>query len=384
MLLDNPFAPIDGRVYKEAKTLIKHGHSVTLVCKRNDDLSLPPAEEIDGISVRRLFKYHLGTSVKVDYCLAAHHELISALTDPFDVYHCHDAETWPVGYMLSSACGGRFVCDAHEYFPDFIYPENYTDEFKYRASKMLWLIRGAYITHADAVITVGEKIAELLRGDYSLAETPTVIYNSRSLSERVTVAGDVLRKRHKIERDKRILLFHGNIEPSRGIENLIDAVSLVEEDAVLLLAGNCAPQYASQLLDRSEKLKMADRVRVIGFLHPGELLQSVAGADLNLYYPVADTKNVLCSIPNKFFDYVFAGVPFIVSDLAELGALCRKYQIGYVCGSVMEMAGLIDRLLSDESEYARTLPNFRRAQEELCWERQEARLGELYQRLCAV
>ena len=101
MLLDNAFNPIDRRVYRQAKSLVGFGYDVTIVCKKDYDNLLKETEMIDGITIKRYFKCNLGTSVLVDKYLEAHLELMNNLTEKFDIYHCHDTETWPIGYILS-------------------------------------------------------------------------------------------------------------------------------------------------------------------------------------------------------------------------------------------------------------------------------------------
>lgn len=383
MLLDNPFSPIDRRVYREARTLVENGHAVTVVCKKDADLLLPTEEYVDGIRVQRLFRHNLGTSVQIDYYLAAHFDLIHSLTETFDVYHCHDAESWPIGYILSRRNKAKFVCDAHEYFPDFLERENYADELKYETSKLLWINRGAYIKQADAVITVGAMISQLLRSNYALTALPEVIYNSRSLSEGIVDKSAILRQQYAIPAATKILLFHGNIEHSRGIENLMAAIRMVSADVILLLAGACPEAYLSRLHAQADALGISHRFRPIGHLEPSQLLRCISSADINLYYPVVSTKNIQYSAPNKFFDYIFAGAPFILPELDEMAALCRRYDIGYICSGISEMAGLIDKLSADPDEYQRKQSNFARAQSELCWENQETKLLRLYQNLCA-
>ena len=51
MLLSNPFRP-DPRAHKEAKSLIKAGYKVTILCW-DRDLSSPESEIVDDISLKR-------------------------------------------------------------------------------------------------------------------------------------------------------------------------------------------------------------------------------------------------------------------------------------------------------------------------------------------
>lgn len=379
MLLDNTFNPIDRRVYNEAKILVKFGYDVTIICKKDQEDVLKEWEVIDGIKIKRCFRYQLGTSVLVDKYLEAHFDLINHLDGKFDVYHCHDTETWPIGYILAKRDGAKFICDSHEYFPDYIEKANYSDPIKYEASKILALNRGQYIKYADGVITVGTKIASLLQQEYNLSHEPLVIYNTRYLSE-VLKKTSLLREEFLIPDHKKILFFHGNIEATRGIENIIDALVYVQSDIVFILAGKCNEEYAQKLHKYAAEKGVENKIFYKGFIFPDRLLEYVSSADINVYYPAVNIKNLEFSAPNKFFDYIFASTPFVIRNLPELSILTQKYDIGYLADSVQEMAYKIDQLLNKQ-EYVTKVQNLRNAQRDLCWEAAEQKLIQFYKSL---
>jgi 1,2-diacylglycerol 3-alpha-glucosyltransferase len=381
MLLDNTFKPIDRRVYKEAKSLVNCGYDVTIVCKRDNDNILKEHEMIDGIRIRRYFTCNLGTSVLVEKYLEAHFDLMRNLTEKFDVYHCHDTETWPIGYILSKRDGAKFICDAHEYFPDYLQKANYHDEIKYETSKLLGLNRGQYVQYADGVITVGEQIATMLQNQYNLSSEPLVIYNTRSTAESVAGKTSLLRDEFSIDADKKILLHHGNIERSRGIENIIDALPYIKKEVILLIAGNCSKDYAQELYEYAVQKGVEYKFRYIGFLNPNKLLEYVASADVNVFFPITYTKNMEYCVPNKFFEYIFAETPFVIKNMPELVMLTEKYNIGYIADSIRNIATKVDHLLSNEQEYIDKVNKLKKAQEDLCWEKQEEKLLAFYNTL---
>lgn len=381
MLLDNPFHPIDRRVYQEAKTLTQNGYEVTIVCKKDPQKELPEYEIIDGIKIQRCFRFQLGTSVLVDKYLEAHFDLLQGLTESFDIYHCHDPETWPIGYIIAKNNKAKFICDAHEYFPDYLQRENYLDDLKFESSRLLGLTRGQYIKYADGTISYGEIVANQIQKDYQLSIKPTVIHNTRFFKEKVNNKKDLFRQQFKISGNQKILLHHGNTDRSRGIENIIDVLTMVKSDFIFFLAGKCGNDYLQEIEERILKNGMTSKFHYIGFLNPNELLQYVASADINLYYPNVHCKNILYSVPNKFFEYIFAATPFVINNLEGMATLNQCYEIGYIADNYKDMAEKIDKLLSDPADYAQKVTNMRRAQQELCWENQESKLVELYQRV---
>ena len=114
MILANPFTH-DPRVYNEAKSLVEAGHNITILAwDRHNKNS--KTDIIDGINVVRLhntwfmkillkdifrlfFWWNLGCKV----ALKLHSE------NHFDVIHCHDLDTLPIGIKLKKKLWMKFI-----------------------------------------------------------------------------------------------------------------------------------------------------------------------------------------------------------------------------------------------------------------------------------
>src|SRR5215475_5609493 len=93
-----------------------------------------------------------------------------------DIIHAHDFKMVGVGArarMRARAKGRelKFVYDAHEYVPGLV------------ARTPRWLAaqvahEAEYIKAADAVVTVSEALADILRDEHGLADRPTVVLNA--------------------------------------------------------------------------------------------------------------------------------------------------------------------------------------------------------------
>lgn len=378
MILDNPLNP-DNRVEKEAESLVKAGHEVTILCKMAENLDTE--ESRNGYKIKRIFRYNLGTSVLVEKYLLAHFDLMNAVNESYDVYHCHDTETWPIGYILSQRDNAKFICDSHEYFPDYIIRETYNDEIKFKASQMLIGIRGNYIRYADAVITVTDTIAEKLYDEYKLKEKPIALYNTKLYKYRVNKKKDLLRAQFQIDESKKILFFQGNIDYSRGMEYIIESLKYIKSDVLFLIAGVCTKEYLNELLDFAKKHKVEEKFRYIGFLDNKRLIEYTASADILVYYPRNSVLNMEYTIPNKFFDYIFASRPIILRDFDVYKEFMDKYDLGFTCTDTYDIAEKIDALLTDTTLYNKKVDNCINSQAELSWEKQEEKLIKLYSKL---
>lgn len=381
MLLDNPLSP-DDRVLKEARSLVNAGYDVTVFCKKKEGLI--DYENTEGIKIKRVFTCNLGTSILIDKYLSAHFELINTIDEKFDVYHCHDNETWPIGYILSKRDNAKFICDSHEYFPDYLMESTYMgNKRKYETAVISALNRGEYFKYADGVLTVSNSMAERFQEEYKLKTIPTVIYNTRPYNFRITKQYDLFREKYGIKKNKKILFFQGNIEPSRGLDFIIEALSLIKSDVLFLAAGKIEEEYLKYLKAVSEKYNVKDKFKYIGFLNPSDLMKYTASADLLMYYPRNELENLKLTVPNKFFDYIFASRPLIVGDVSEFKTITNKYNLGFCVSNVKEMSEKVDILLNDYTLYSEKTQNSIKSHKDLCWEVQEKKLLDFYEKVTA-
>lgn len=382
MLLDNPLSP-DPRVQKEAKTLAEAGYDVTVYCQQKE--GLPAIEVQDDYTIRRTFKYKLGTTVKIKKYLQAQQELWSSITEKYDIYHCHDVETWPIGYYLAKRDRALLIYDSHEYFPDMIVKGNYQSKFKYYASKVLFYWRGAlFIGKADRIITVSNIIAQQLKEQFHLIRTPLVLFNTHFRKDFPQGNLQCLREKFNIDEQETILYYHGNIDPSRGIEHLLEIVAKLDH-CKLVIAGKGAEHYLVKLSSLVNQNKLKEKVIFAGFIQPGDLLSVASSADLLLYFPVEVVKNVTFSMPNKFFDFLFAGKPMVVTGLPEIKSFMEKENLGIIIPKdrfqTDYIVAQINELIKDKDKYHELVSKYKSAREIHCWEAEASKLIKFYQEL---
>jgi len=379
MLLDNPLNP-DPRVWREAITLKEFGYDVTIFCQQGD--GLPDFEEIEGVRIRRVFRYKLGTSVLVDKYLTAHFQLKEALDQEgrFDVYHCHDVETWPLGYILAKENHSLWVADAHEYFPDDLFRENYPDEHKYQTAKLLAKNRGQYIREADGVITVSHDIAEALKEEFQLECPIAAVYNTRLEKHEVTADKAKFRERFGFGPGERILVFAGILRKDRGIPNLIELIGKLPENYKLLIIGDgFHAKYAAEMQ------RTNSRVMYLGQLPYQEMINYVYASDAYVYFrDIALTqgiKNYHFQMPNKFFDAIFSGIPFFAYKGSSTDQYIEKFNIGK-CFDPDDSFEQIAECIHRDLENGEFLNGFYAdAKDYFSWKRQRDRLGALYDQL---
>jgi glycosyltransferase involved in cell wall biosynthesis len=117
----------------------------------------------------------------------------------------------------------------------------------------------------------------------------------------------------------------GRLHPDKGQDILIDALGQVKErlgDFQLRVFGD-GPLRPS-LEKQAASLGMADSIFFGGVIDEGTLTQELAAAD------VAVIPSRIESIPNIFSEALRASCPLIVTDVGDMGDLCRRYECGWV------------------------------------------------------
>ena len=257
------------------------------------------------------------TTMLIDKYLLSNIDLYNSINEKYDVYHCHDTNTWPVDMWLANRDGAKYICETHEYFPDYVCSEWYQDSFKYKLTKMLVNVRGNYIKYANKIITVSDEMSDKLYKDFSLTEKPVVLYNTRPITyvrqvlQNNVKTVNIIRQKYHINDESKILLFQGLVEPTRGLDLAIKLLEYLD-NVVLIIAGQDRDNYARYLKDLAIKCGVENKVKFTGFLSSDDLLIYSFYADYMVYFGKNIVENMNVTIPNKIFDYIMVGKPIIV------------------------------------------------------------------------
>jgi glycosyltransferase involved in cell wall biosynthesis len=89
-------------------------------------------------------------------------------------------------------------------------------------------------------------------------------------------------------------------------------------------------------------------------------------------------------MPNKLFEYAMVGLPVIVSNVKEMSAFVKKYQIGIVVEdySVASLNKAIEHLLSMNLTVLKQ--NAKKAALYNSWEQQEKKIQIVYRKLLVL
>ena len=219
-----------------------------------------------------------------------------------DLVIANDWRALPLAFAAKRGCGARIIYDSHEFAP-----EEFADSWRWRvlARQHVVRIEDRYIREADAVATVSEGIADALAKRYGLTR-PTVISNTPAWQEipfRPTTRPITV-------------LYHGAVVPRRGLETLIESVSLWPEDFRLVIRGPAQGGFDQHL--RHLAVPFGERITLEPAVPPDQLISTAAQADIGIFLLSNSTTHARFAMPNKIFEYMQAGLMVISSDLPEI------------------------------------------------------------------
>ncbi|TAJ32727.1 glycosyltransferase [Bosea sp. (in: a-proteobacteria)] len=251
-----------------------------------------------------------------------------------DLVIANDWRALPLAFAAKHSCGARIIYDSHEFAP-----EEFADSWRWRVLARHHVVRieDRYIREADAVATVSDGIADALAQRYGLTR-PTVISNTPAWQEtafRPTVRPVTV-------------LYHGAVVPRRGLETLIESVSLWPAEFRLVIRGPAQGGFQQHL--RNLAAPFGERVTLEPAVPPDQVVTTASRADIGIFLLSNSTVHARFALPNKIFEYLAAGLMVISSDLPEIRKILQATGSGLLLPdfTAEAIAGTLSRLTAKE------------------------------------
>lgn len=355
----------DQRVDKICSTLINNGFDVLLIGRKLKE-SVPISRDYQTSRMNLLF-----TKGPFFYAFFNLRLFFKLLFVKADIFHSNDLDTLLANRWASKLRGKPLIYDSHEYFTGVPEIQN-----RPKVKKAWETIEKSIFPKLKYIFTVNQSIADLYRIQYNkevrvIRNVPTNDYLKKTKSR--TDLG--------MPFDKKIVLVQGTgINVDRGIEELLDAISLME-GTILYIVGS--GDVLEQLKNKSQSEELKGKVIFIGKLPYNEMMQYTFNADVGVTLDKDTNINYRFSLPNKIFDYIKAGLPVLSSDLVELKKIINQYEIGVITSdhSPKEIKKSLLTLWSNESRFSEYKENTIKAAQELTWEKEVETLLEVYKNL---
>lgn len=368
MTLSNSFKP-DPRVYKEAKSLVKHGYEVTIIAWDREG-EYPEEELFEGIKIKRIkLKSKYGDFLDFAFKLPLFYlkVLRMLLKEDFDVIHTHDFDTALLGFIMKFWKRKKWVYDIHDLY--FTYFSNKTIARIIKAFDIL------LAKHSDIVIVTTHSLGGRYEGHKEFyvkngipSEKIVTIWNTPCLEEFLNYEKVDLKKSEKIT-----IGFIGSVRSISDFILLFEAIKQNPDLYKVIFVG-----FGKDF----EKLKKIakDEYSYLDI----EFIDHVNYKLISNYYRLCDVifgvvpfeKNAKRSIPVKVFESAVLGIPCIV--LA--GTLAEDFVKKYQCGIAIKKTEIKD-FEKKLREVKKIKFNPEIIQKEWNWEKEEEKLIKIHKSL---
>ncbi|MFC4337223.1 glycosyltransferase family 4 protein [Salininema proteolyticum] len=247
----------------------------------------------------------------------------------------------------------------------------------------------SYIAGADRIVTVSEGVADELAESYRLSRRPDIVLNvplrfdpdSFTADGWVSPGGNTdVRADCGLGPDTPLLLYMGGATEPRGLNTLIDALDLLPEaHAALVCATGGRNRFLPVLMDRAERLGVADRVHLKPYVPFDKLVGYIRSADVGVHPLRRGPVNHEVALPTKLFEYAQARVPVAVSDCRTMAAFVSEHGNGEVfpADDAQGLAAAVSEVLADPEAYRRVYEDGGLA-ETYSWEAQAGIYHEIF------
>ncbi|MFC7286920.1 asparagine synthase (glutamine-hydrolyzing) [Herminiimonas glaciei] len=285
-----------------------------------------------------------------------------------DLVLCHDYFTAPAAYKVVQQHGAKFSMDCHEYARGQYMQDPYWVKWH---RPYVTALQDQYLEKTDAVTTVCSGIADLLDSEQSLRRPATVIRSTPFYSEQAfRPTGDTI-----------TVLYHGEIYASRGLHLAVQSMRLWRPEFRLVLRGYSDPLYIEELKKIARDNGVQDRLTIEAPVPFNQIVPSANQADIGYFVHQDNSPQRRFTLPNKFFEYVMAGIALCVSDLPEMAKLVKQHELGLLVSTYDEqaIADVINSFTKEKIDEMKR--NSLLAARELNWEAEQKIMLSLYQEI---
>lgn len=364
MILTNGFDP-DPRVYKEAKSLVKMGHEVIILCwDREGKYKDKEIEIVDGIVIQRFFsnaEYGSGYKQIFKYKVFINEVIDYLNNNKFDAVHCHDFDTLYMGYKVKKANNIKLVYDEHDLF--YMYFKNRKGFLNKFIAFVIRNMEKRLLKKVDTHILVTEEMLNL----YKDISSNTCIINNAPTE-------DTFNNIEKTYSDKLRIGYIGSIRYVDKLKVLIDVCKKYEKEVDVIISGR-----GIDLEELKEYTANISNVKLTGGYTMDELESLYQNIDITYAFYPGEISSI--SMPNKFYESIITETPIIANEFMEFGKVTKKNNIGFCMNEdnlYKELDITIKDILDNKQRLQDAINNMRKIKRDYLWEANEKVLKEIY------
>jgi hypothetical protein len=250
--------------------------------------------------------------------------------EPYDLCLVENIGLLPA--IVNSSKAKRIIVDLREYHPE----ENERSLF-WRLFQKPEVIRiyKHYLPLVDGALTVSEGIKARLETDWGVKSSVLLSVSSQLPVEIPERSDSEIR-----------MVYHGLSDKYRGLDFVIKAVGdLNAVSLTMILVGAES--------EKRRLKKLASKFKNVFFLEPvqsSNILESLKHFDIGVVFYPLNSFNFVAAMPNKFFEFIAAGIPPLVVEGTEMARFVRNTSFGFVASrtTIGDLRVFLSRLTRNE------------------------------------
>lgn len=367
-----------------ANSITKRYGNVDVLCIRGEGQK--ELEQQNGINIRRLPVYYSKSDSMPKQFLKYNlfgflcfiKLAILSIKGKYNIIHVHN----PPDFLIFAALpykllfGTKIVIDLHDMLPE-AFCSNFNVDENHIFVKTAKLLEKTAIYFSDSIICTNAYDKEIVLSRNKVdAEKIFVVMNTPDLN--LFEIFEEKKEQLGLE-DRFVLLFEGTIWKRRGIQTIIDAVKLVQNDIpIMLLVVGDGPDL-DFLKAYSRERKLEDSVRFTDWVDLETLSRYISASDLCVI-PFLDTNVNRRGVPNKLFEYIVHDKPVLSSRLKGISLTFNEDEVIYFePGNAEDVANKLRWCCEHRNELANICKRAKnRYFAEYTWDRMENELYRCY------
>ncbi|MDY0094660.1 MAG: glycosyltransferase [Candidatus Vecturithrix sp.] len=365
----------ESRIFKETRSLITHQIVDKIIMVGIEDKRLQEYEALDEFryiwrvpltnfpllknkKIRRILHY-LEWILKI---------ILFAWREKPDMVNCHSIFDLPIGVILKFSVKCILIYDTHEL-------ETERNGLKGPLKRLAKIIESLSISYVNYLFVVSDSIAEWYQTTYKIhhvAVVKNVPYAHQPHHTKQTPS--IFRHIFNIPENHLLFIYQGALMEGRGIHLLLSVFSKVQQQHIIFMGYGVLEDTIRQYEQQYSTIHFHAAVP------PESVLEYTREADVG----ISIIENVCLSyyfcLPNKIFEYLFSGIPCIVSNFPDMAAMIEHYRCGWTTDVNKEaISALINSLTRDDVKKIQQSISI--AQKTIGWHFEETKLIEAYKSL---
>ncbi|MCR9190140.1 MAG: glycosyltransferase [Alteromonadaceae bacterium] len=359
----------DSRILKEMRAALDRGFDVLGIGVEMDEGSKNTQDIVNRIEAIRLATRYFRFLPTVIRHFLTFIELFfksfwkSSSAKP-NLIHANDTLVLPIAVFVKLFTGAELVYDAHELESDrngLSKPLGFLTKL---VEKLCWPFVNGLIVVSPSIQSwylenIGEKPSE-------------VILNSPAFEVSSEQDKGYLRRKFNIPEDELVFIYVGILGRGRGIDLILDAFESLSGAHIVFLGYG---EYADRL---SECSRYRKNLHVHEAVEHNRVVEVASSADVGLCLVQNVSLSDYFCLPNKLFEYAFAGLPVLASNFPDIRKVVDDYSLGRCVDLTPEsIREGIQWFLGDQGNLKKPDADIK----SLSWQTQEQKLVSFYEQI---